>query len=292
MTNPAVLAADRAAVLGGNQAGRAAAVRVRSAGRGRAVVFLHGVGLNKDAWRAQEEFFSAFRAVAVCDLPGHGQSPPPPANPSLSDYAAAVAVALEKLERPAADIVGHSFGGLAALDFALRFPERTRRLVVLNGVFRRTATARQAALARAEALARNDPAEIATLAESALRRWFGGGESAAAAAAREWLMAANPAGYARAYRLFAESDSAFADRLRDLRPPALFMTGADDPNSTPEMSRAMAELAPRGRAEILPGQRHMMALASPETVNPILRDFLDSPDENFPDENFRPPSPR
>ena len=257
--------------------GGALAFRVQ--GAGRPVVFLHGVGLNKNAWRAQENRFSAQRTTIACDLPGHGESPLPPEKPALSDYSAPLANLLDDLGHARADIVGHSFGGLAALDFALRFPERTRRLVVLNGVFRRSPEARRAALARAETLARNNPAEKANLAENALRRWFGRGDGPAAARAREWLLAANPAGYARAYRLFAESDSAFADRLQNLRAPTLFVTGADDPNSTPEMSRAMAALAPRGAARILPGQRHMAALESPEIVNPVLQKFLDSPDK-------------
>ena len=39
------------------------------------------------------------------------------------------------------------------------------------------------------------------------------------------------------------------------------MTGGDEPNSTPEMSEAMARIAPRGRAVIVEGAaQHMMPI--------------------------------
>uniref|UniRef100_UPI001EF8B941 alpha/beta fold hydrolase n=1 Tax=Stenotrophomonas maltophilia TaxID=40324 RepID=UPI001EF8B941 len=55
--------------------------------------------------------------------------------------------------------------------------------------------------------------------------------------------------------------------------PALFMTGECDPNSTSDMSRAMADAAPRGRLAILPGQRHMMTMTAPLDVAERLRAF-------------------
>ena len=56
--------------------------------------------------------------------------------------------------------------------------------------------------------------------------------------------------------------------------PALFVTGQLDPNSTPEMSRRMAEEAPRGQALVVADERHMMPFVAPEKINPLLRDFL------------------
>ena len=253
------------------------ALSFRARGQGAAVVFLHGVGLNKDAWREQEAFFFVRRKTVVCDLPGHGDSPLPAAvNPALSDYSAPVAELMDQLGLRQADIAGHSFGGLVALDFALRFPNRVRRLVVLNGVFCRSPDARKAVARRADALAKG---EFSEAAETALRRWFGKPESGEArnltSEVRNWLARANPAGYARAYRLFAESDAVFAERLCELNAPALFATGENDPHSTPEMSREMARRAPQGECRILPNQRHMMALSAPDIVNPALAEFLE-----------------
>ena len=59
--------------------------------------------------------------------------------------------------------------------------------------------------------------------------------------------------------------------------PALFLTGEHDLNSSPEMSRRMAASTPNGAAQVVAGERHMMSFTSPETINPILRDFLSTP---------------
>ena len=269
-------------------AARESALAFRRQGSGQPVVFLHGVGLNKNAWRKQEEFFAAARRTTiVCDLPGHGPSHPSHSHPSshpasqpprparLSDYSAPVAALLDELGFERADIVGHSFGGLVALDFALRFPQKIRRLAALNCVFRRPPAAKKAALDRARALANGGAPQVS---ENAVRRWFGhppAAENAALAEeARQWLRAANPEGFARAYQLFAECDADFAPQLHRLAAPALFATGENDPHSTPEMSREMAEIAPKGQCVILPGQRHMAALSAPDIVNPVLLKFL------------------
>ncbi|MNU07221.1 hypothetical protein D3C72_2527110 [compost metagenome] len=52
------------------------------------------------------------------------------------------------------------------------------------------------------------------------------------------------------------------------------MTGEGDPNSSPAMSQAMAALAPHGRAEIVPGARHMMNLTDAAEVNARLLRFI------------------
>ena len=88
------------------------------------------------------------------------------------------------------------------------------------------------------------------------------------------LLQVQPLGYARTYRLFASSDAAHVDRLSGLQPPALFLTGELDPNSTPVMSEAMARLAPRSRLDVVPGARHMMNLTHADRVNASLRRFL------------------
>ena len=252
-------------------------ISFRASGSGAAVVFLHGVGLNKEIWRPQESFLSSRRTAIVCDLPGHGESPPPPQNPTLADYSAPILSLLDELEFASADIVGHSFGGFVALDFALRNPARTRKIAVFNGVFCRSLEAKKTAMARADSLAKNGAMDSIAM-EKTLNRWFGedADDSHQRAQIRAWLAAANAVGYARAYRLFAECDSAFANRLADLPMPALFATGELDMHSTPEMSRKMAQFAPNGICEIFPGQRHLAAFVSPEKANSTLLKFLES----------------
>ncbi|MBL8791279.1 MAG: flavin reductase, partial [Rhizobiales bacterium] len=85
---------------------------------------------------------------------------------------------------------------------------------------------------------------------------------------------ANPRGYATAYIIFADSDEAFAGQYTALAMPALFATGSDDANSSPEMAKAMAAEAQLGKALVLAGERHMMNLTNPSAVTAALRDLL------------------
>lgn len=250
----------------------------RTEGEGEPIVFVHGVGMNKDVWAPQLEAFATTHRVVAYDMLGHGGSRLPPAEPTLSDYADQLRRLLDALSIDRAIIVGHSMGALVALAFAMAHPGRVLRLVALNAVYDRTPEQRAAIEARAARLAQEG---IGATLDGTLARWFGepgdGSLTARARQVRSWLEAADPVGYARTYGLFATADDAFVGKLDRLAVPALFLTGEHDLNSSPEMSRRMAEIASKGMARVIPGERHMMSFTSPETVNPILRNFLSIP---------------
>ena len=253
-----------------------AAVGFRRSGQGPAVVLIHGVGLQKAVWAPQIAALDPDHTVIAVDMFGHGASSRPSDVPTLAEYAEAVRAVLDETGIAKATVVGHSMGALVALEFALTYPDRTTGVVALNAVFCRTAAQRAAIAARVDELDGG-----ATLPDwsPTLARWFDAPVpdhlQATAADTRALLEAIDPVGYTRTYRLFAEADGEHGLRLADLAVPALFLTGADDPNSTPAMSAAMARLAPQGRLSVLPGMRHMMTLTHPDAVNRELRGFLD-----------------
>ncbi|WP_368904408.1 alpha/beta fold hydrolase [Taklimakanibacter lacteus] len=270
MSDPAAKRGGQETMLPREKAGGTSYVRL---GQGEPIVFIHGVGLNADAWHPQIEAFASTHQVIALDMAGHGGSALPAEDAGLSAYVEQLRRLLDDLGIPAATIVGHSMGGLVALGFALAHPDRTLRVAVLNSVYERDPASRKAVEMRAREIAMSSGA---VNADGPLKRWFGdGGENGATInQVRQWLTSVDPRGYAAAYRIFATSDDAFSGRLGELAMPALFATGSLDPNSTPSMSRAMAKAAPRGEALILEGQRHMMNLVDPDAVNRALRAFL------------------
>jgi pimeloyl-ACP methyl ester carboxylesterase len=82
------------------------------------------------------------------------------------------------------------------------------------------------------------------------------------------------AGYASAYRAFAEGDLAYADGLGRIQCPLLALTGSDDANSTPTMTQTIAAQAANGRAVILSGHRHMVNLTAPLSVTTAMQAWL------------------
>lgn len=245
-------------------------------GTGEPLVFIHGVGLNADAWHPQIEAFADTHRVIAIDMLGHGASAPPREDATLDSYVEQLRQLLDDLGIAAATIVGHSMGGLVALGFALKHPARTLRVAVFNSVYERDPKSRSAVEARALEIAKSG--NVGNVDEP-LRRWFDDDDrkSAIGNQVRQWLTSVDPKGYATAYRIFATSDDAFTGRLGDLASPALFATGSLDPNSTPAMSLAMARAAPRSQALVLDGQRHMMNLVDPSAVNQALRELLAQP---------------
>lgn len=245
------------------------------AGSGTPVLFIHGVGMNAAIWQPQIERMADSFDVIALDMLGHGQSPLPPQQPELADYADQAIRLLDHLGLDQVSVVGHSMGALVAQEFALRAPERVRRIVSLNAVFRRPPELAEAVRQRAAALTGHGDASGTA---QTIARWFGDPVPAeletAAQKTASALSAVGPEGYARTYRLFARADGAHADRLPTLAVPALFMTGSQDRNSSPAMSAAMARLAPQGRCTVLPGERHMMAVAAPDLTTRHIVDFL------------------
>lgn len=235
------------------------------AGDGPTVLLLHGVGLRAEAWNRQIDALSSEFRVIAPDMPGHGESADARPSMGLHDYTDA----LQVLAEGPALVVGHSMGAMIALDMAARFPESVQGVAALNAIYKRSAEATAAVRARAASL---DGRTIAD-PQDTLARWFGEAPSPERAACAQWLQNVNPAGYKTAYSVFAHSDGPEEADLGHLSCPALFMTGLREPNSTPHMSHAMAEIAPKGRAVIVEDAAHMMPMTHTSAVNAALLDF-------------------
>ncbi len=103
-------------------------------GEGPAIVFLHGTtGDSSSYWAKQVPFFSQEFKVITVDLQGHGKSKLVNTGEGyLEGCASDVSRILDELNIARAHIVGLSKGGLVAQHFALKHPERLRRLVLAD----------------------------------------------------------------------------------------------------------------------------------------------------------------
>jgi len=103
---------------------------------GAPVVMLHGGGPGASAWsnfgRNLPVFAARFRTLLV-DQPGFGRSDKPPVTGHYFTFAAeALAGLLDQLGIDRVQLVGNSLGGGTGVRFALRFPERAGRLVLMG----------------------------------------------------------------------------------------------------------------------------------------------------------------
>ena len=101
-------------------------------GSGPPLLLLHGNGEDGTYFVHQIEEFSRDSTVYAIDTRGHGNSPRGTAPFTISQFADDLLAFMDTQGLPQADILGFSDGGNIALIFALRHPDRVRRLI-LNG---------------------------------------------------------------------------------------------------------------------------------------------------------------
>ncbi|MGH9479381.1 MAG: alpha/beta fold hydrolase, partial [Terriglobales bacterium] len=72
------------------------------------------------------------RSVFAPDLPGFGDSDPPPSRPGVAEHAAAVGDFLDAMRLRQIDLLGHRYGALVAAELAAARPAQVRRLVLVS----------------------------------------------------------------------------------------------------------------------------------------------------------------
>jgi pimeloyl-ACP methyl ester carboxylesterase len=101
-------------------------------GSGPVLLLLHGLGADHTTWEPVIDQLARRYTVVAPDLLGHGQSAKPRADYSLGGYANGMRDLLTVLGIDKVTLVGHSFGGGVAMQFAYQFPERTERLILVG----------------------------------------------------------------------------------------------------------------------------------------------------------------
>jgi pimeloyl-ACP methyl ester carboxylesterase len=242
-------------------------------GDGPLVTFIHGIGSAIAGWDGiVAELSDRFRCLRY-DLRGHGESPLPPLPYGLDEYVADLAALLDRLDVSTTHLVGHSLGGMIAQGYALRYPERVGKIVLVSTVNGRNAEERQAIVNLVETLEREGAANIL---DRAIERWFTADFVAAnpdvIARRKARVLATDADAFAAAFRTYAEQE--YDQEIRDIRVPTLIMTGEYDVGANVRMARLMHERIPGARLEILTDLRHAVLAEAPGLVASHITGFL------------------
>lgn len=103
----------------------------RELGQGSPLIILHGLFGSSDNWYSLSKIFAEKYKVYVVDQRNHGQSP----HDSEHNYKVLTDdlntfIEDHKIEKPI--IIGHSMGGKTAMNFAIRFPEKLSKLIIVD----------------------------------------------------------------------------------------------------------------------------------------------------------------
>jgi pimeloyl-ACP methyl ester carboxylesterase len=110
----------------------------------KTIVGIHGITANLFSWGALAPDLAArgFRFIAY-DLRGRGDSSKPYTGYNTVLHAQDLLNLLDFFRLPSANLVGHSLGAVIALQFAASYPERARKLVLVDHGMDTPADARQ-----------------------------------------------------------------------------------------------------------------------------------------------------
>ena len=104
------------------------------AGKGPAILFLHGLGGTWRDWSANLPAFAAIHRVMALDFPGSGESDKPEVPYSIEWLTEVVEWFLRERKIGGVTLVGHSMGGVVALNLAARPNSRVKKLVITDAV--------------------------------------------------------------------------------------------------------------------------------------------------------------
>ena len=244
---------------------------------GRGLVFLHGVsGGAAGALELMPRLALPGWRTLAWDMPGYGTSEPfePDTPEGMGAYADALAELLDAAGLERAVLVGHSMGGMVALQTAAEHPERVAGLVLAccTPAFGASAGPLQQAFLAKRLGPLDEGASMRELAIDLIPGMVGpGGEAELVHDAVNLMEQIPPDSYRRALRAVVGFDQRSA--LARIAVPALVIAGTHDKVSTPQVVRRMAERLPAGvYREIDAG--HLAPFEEPATFAALVCEFL------------------
>ena len=256
--------------------GRAIRVSVREGSPERPPLLLcNGIGASMELLQPFVDALDQRRGIIRFDMPGIGGSPAPVRPYHLARSAGLLAGLLDQLGCPRADVLGISWGGALAQQFALSRPDRVSHLVLVAtapGVL--MVPANPAVLLRMLTPRRHRDPGYATRIAAEL---YGGSARHRPTEIGDLLHATTRLGPTRGYyyQLISASGWTSLPWLPRLRTPTLILAGDDDPIIPLANARIMHRLIPRSELHIYSGG-HLELAARPELIAPVVEAYLDA----------------
>jgi len=256
--------------------GRTIRVAVREGAAEWAPLLLcNGIGASLELFQPFVDALDPRRGVIRFDMPGIGGSPAPAVPYHLVTLPSLLAGLLDQLGHEQADVLGISWGGGLAQQFALRRPGRVRRLVlVATGPGALMVPGHPRVLLRMLTPRRHrDPGYAARIASEL----YGGSARKNPVVARDLLHATTRLGPARGYYYQLISGVGWTSLLclPRLRQPTLILAGDDDPIIPLVNARIMHRLIAQSELHIYHGG-HLELATDAERIAPVVEAFLDA----------------
>jgi len=237
---------------------------VHTIGHGPELVFLHGAGTFTGFEVART--WAVNRTVIIPYHPGFGESGDDESLDTIDDYVLHYMDLFDRLGLEAFDLAGFSLGGWMAAEFAIRQPQRLRRLILVApaGLVVETAPAPdilQIPPQQLPSFLAHDPLVVL--------RYF----PKAPDPAFEARLGREVGAYARLIRGNPQGNPKLARWLHRISTPTLVLWGAEDRLRPTAQGETWRTLLPNGRLQLVPATGHLVFEETP-SAGRCVTDFL------------------
>ncbi len=276
----------------------AAGIEFETAGSGLPVLCLHGIGGGLESFRPQLDDAAGTgpsnevdgrvgalvglhgSRVIAWNMPGYGASDEGIWPPTFESLSASLGRFIEALGLGPVCLIGHSIGGMVALEHTLRRPEHVSSLVLIattSGFGGRDDSFRKAFL-KARLAPLDAGLGMEELARESAKRLVGPSASREVIESVERPMASVSE---RTWRGILECLVTFnrRDDLEQVTQPCCLIAGGFDGNAPTRTMARMANRLPRAEYHVIERAGHMVNQEAPLEVNRIIREFLNGSEE-------------
>ena len=246
-------------------------------GTGQPLLLLHAGIADSRMWDDQFEAFSKLYQVIRFDVRGFGRSGMPPGSFSYHEDVRAL---LDFLQIEAAHLLGSSFGGLIALDFALAYPNYATALVLAAPSVGGAMPSERIKKFWEEEESALEKGDIEGATELNLKLWVDGPHRTAEQVSstvrhrvREMQLAIFRNEWPDEIEEVRLAPPAM-ERLGEVGIPVQVMIGELDLEEKCDLAKKLVEYLPDCREVLVPGAAHMLNMEKPEEFNRSVLRFL------------------
>lgn len=128
MSTVSMMMTEQSAMIGGHR------LFYRTGGDGKPVALIHGIGASSQIWTRNLGPLAQNYQVYAPDLIGFGRSEKSKPPYTVADHVNCLRNFMGHLQIEKISLIGHSIGGLIAMDFCLAHPEMVDRLILVDSV--------------------------------------------------------------------------------------------------------------------------------------------------------------
>ena len=237
------------------------------------IVFIHGVGLTKEIWDPQINFFKDYNTLTY-DLIGHGKTPLKKSKVDFEDFSKQLLKLIKELNLDKIHLVGFSLGALIARHFASEHNGKLSSLIIHGSIYKRTEEQKRVVQNRFEVAKMDKSASKQT----ALRRWLSDDFTKKNPEIYKKIYSIleknNRLNFLKCYEIFVnyvDDDSI----LKKINVDTLITTGENDVGSTPEMSRNLSKIIQGSKFIEIKKGKHLCSIECADDVNITFKEFID-----------------